>query len=371
MSRSRRRPFGNVRKRPSGRYSASYLGPDGLRRFASNTFATKADAHAWLSTQQSTLMSGHWTDPELARVTLADYGAQWISEHRLSPRTRDLYEGIFRLHVNPYLGRLRLEQIRPESIRGWRAKLRDDGRSESTTAKAYRLVRAILNTAVDDGRITRNPCRIKGADRETPAERPVATMAEVFALADAVAPNYRVFVLTAALASLRWGELVGLQRRDVDLSAGVLHVRRSVSERGAQVELTLPKNERTRIVAVPDVLLDELRVHLDSRVGPEAEAEVFRGERGGQPRRGNWRSIARWRPALEKAGLPAHFHFHDLRHTGNHLAAQTGASTRELMQRMGHSTVRAALIYQHATDARSRQLADRLDALIREQRGES
>ena len=123
--------------------------------------------------------------------------------------------------------------------------------------------------------------------------------------------------------------------------------------------------------SVPDVLLDELREHLATRVGPEAEAAVFRGERGGQPRRGNWRSIAHWRPALETAGLPAHFHFHDLRHTGNHLAAQTGASTRELMQRMGHSTVRAALIYQHATDARSRLLADRLDALIRERRGGS
>lgn len=54
-----------------------------------------------------------------------------------------------------------------------------------------------------------------------------------------------------------------------------------------------------------------------------------------------------------------------------HLAAQTGASTRELMQRMGHSTVRAAMIYQHATDARSRDLADRLDALVAERRGAS
>jgi integrase len=103
-------------------------------------------------------------------------------------------------------------------------------------------------------------------------------------------------------------------------------------------------------------------------VDKDADALVFTGERGGTPRRGNWRSNVRWAQLVEGVGLPKGFRFHDLRHTGNHLAAQTGASTRELMQRMGHSTVRAAMVYQHATDARSRELADRLDVLLREQR---
>jgi len=137
------------------------------------------------------------------------------------------------------------------------------------------------------------------------------------------------------------------------------------------LELSLPKNDKTRIVAIPGLLVDELREHLAGRVASKPESHVFVGERGGTPRRGNWRKVARWPESVAKAGLPVGFHFHDLRHTGNHLAAQTGASTRELMQRMGHSTVRAAMVYQHATDARSRHLADRLDALIREQRGTS
>ena len=74
----RRRPFGAVRKRPSGRWSASYLAPDGLRRFAGRTFATKTDAHAWLSTQQTSLMQSTWTDPELSKVQLSEYGKRWI-----------------------------------------------------------------------------------------------------------------------------------------------------------------------------------------------------------------------------------------------------------------------------------------------------
>jgi integrase len=65
-----------------------------------------------------------------------------------------------------------------------------------------------------------------------------------------------------------------------------------------------------------------------------------------------------------QAGLPAGFHFHDLRHTGNNLAAASGASTRELMHRMGHGSMRAALIYQHATDERNREIADALQFRI-------
>lgn len=370
MSLRQRREFGNIRKRASGRYSASCLGPDGLRRFAGRTFATKADAQAWLALQQTQMRGGSWTDPALGRRRLGDYGSQWIAEHRLSPRTRDLYAGLFRRHIEPFLGHLPLDQVTTEAVRTWRARLRDQGRSESTVAKSYRLLRAILNTAVDDGRISRNPCRIKGAGRENAPERPVASVQEVFLLAETIGPTYRAFVLTAALASLRWGELVALRRRDVDLDAGLIFVRRSMVERGGTLDVSLPKNNRSRTVALPTVLVEELREHL-GQVPDDPEAPVFTGERGGVPRRGNWRANVKWKAVIKAVGLPDGFRFHDLRHTGNHLAAQTGASTRELMQRRGHSAVRAALIYQHATDARSRELADRLDALVRSRRESS
>ncbi|MFF1353141.1 tyrosine-type recombinase/integrase [Streptomyces sp. NPDC058297] len=89
---------------------------------------------------------------------------------------------------------------------------------------------------------------------------------------------------------------------------------------------------------------------------------VFVGARGGVLRRNNFRRI--WLRALAATGL-GDVHFHDLRHTGNTLAATGGASTRELMHRMGHSSVRTALIYQHLVNGRDHVIADYVDGRIR------
>ncbi|MGA5818650.1 tyrosine-type recombinase/integrase [Kitasatospora sp. NPDC094028] len=94
----------------------------------------------------------------------------------------------------------------------------------------------------------------------------------------------------------------------------------------------------------------------------------FVGPRGGTLRRSNFRDD--WTAAKAKAGVSPDIHFHDVRHTGNNIAAQNGASTRELMTRMGHSTTRAALIYQHMTSDRDRAIADKMGEAARKALGE-
>jgi integrase len=74
-----------------------------------------------------------------------------------------------------------------------------------------------------------------------------------------------------------------------------------------------------------------------------------------------------WSTAVEKLNRPG-LHLHDLRHTGNTLAAQTGASTKDLMARMGHDSSQAAMIYQHATSEADRAIADALNAAVKEHR---
>jgi integrase len=118
-----------------------------------------------------------------------------------------------------------------------------------------------------------------------------------------------------------------------------------------------------RKVAFPGELVPELRWHLDRFAEPGERGHVFVGPKGGRLRRKNFRLI--WHKARASVGLPD-LHFHDLRHTGGTLSAATGASLKELMARLGHSSVRAAMMYQHATRDRDRVIAQALGGLIRQ-----
>ena len=199
------RRFGYVRKLPSGRYQASYLGPDGRRRTAPETFDRKKDADLYLSHVESLITRGEWTDPARAKIRLGDYADRWITERAgLRPRTVELYRWLLGKHIRPQLGAVALGDLSTPMIRNWRAELLAAGVSETMAAKAYRLLRAVLNTAVDEDRIIpRNPCRVRGADRENPAERPVLTVAQVFELADAMRyRRLRALILVSAFTTL-------------------------------------------------------------------------------------------------------------------------------------------------------------------------
>ncbi|HJE58807.1 MAG TPA: tyrosine-type recombinase/integrase [Nocardiopsis listeri] len=112
-----------------------------------------------------------------------------------------------------------------------------------------------------------------------------------------------------------------------------------------------------RTVSLPELIVPDLRRHLDEYAAPGPNGFVFVGVRGNQLRRGNFSKY--WADACSAVGLED-VHLHDLRHTGNTFAAEAGASVRELMRRMGHSSTRAAMIYLHVRDEREREIADRL-----------
>ena len=164
------------------------------------------------------MAQGDWTDPTRAKIRLGDYAERWVGQRAgLRPRTVELYRWLLGKHILPTLGSVALGTLSTPMIRQWRADLLANGVSETMAAKSYRLLRAVLNTAVDEDRIIpRNPCRVRGADRENPAERPVLTVAQVFELADAMRyPRLRALVLVTAFATLRWGEVTALRRCDI------------------------------------------------------------------------------------------------------------------------------------------------------------
>lgn len=360
---NKRRQFGRVRKLPSGRYQARYVGPDGQLRPAPETFRTKKDADDWLADKQTEMRRGDWHDPDAGKVPFGPYAAAWIRERELTTTTRQLYGSLLRHHLDPDFGAVGVAEISPPLVRRWRADKLAAGTGPTTVAKAYALLRAILGTAVADLMIRRNPCTIKGAGTVHTPERPTATVQEVYDIADAIQPRYRALVLLAGFLGLRWGELIGLHRRDVDLDHGAVRVRRAVAElNNGQREIKAPKSAAgKRTVSIPAAIIPDIREHLKRYAEPGADGRVFVGAKGATPRRNHFNGL--WRKACGDAGVKG-LHFHDLRHTGNTLAASTGASTRELMARMGHSTARAALIYQHASAERDRLIADAVSGLV-------
>ena len=366
---SGKRQFGTMRKLPSGRWQARYR--VGSRRVdAPRTFPTKGDASRWLAAAETDQARGLWLDPAAGKATLRDYSRSWLDGHvRISARTREIYESQLRLYILPpvadglpALGDVALNALTPDLIRSWYAALRQQ-KGSSIASKAYTRLRQILTRAVDDDRLAKNPCRINGGGAERHAEQRFATLAELYQLAAAVPDRYRTLVLTAGLAGLRQGELFALRRRDVDLLHGVITVRcKRLRLASGEVIEDDPKTEAgKRRVALPAPLVAELERHLDAHAGTRPDAFAFTSPTGEPLERSNFRYRV-WVPAARKTRMQG-LRFHDLRHTAGTLAARTGATTKELMARLGHASPQAAMVYQHAAEDRDRLIAERLAAM--------
>lgn len=357
---SARREFGSIRRLGSGRYQVSYW-HEGRRHVGEMTFATKAEASRYLASVSTELHRGTWIDPQAGQVALSEYANAWLEQRvGLRPRTIELYRSLLDKKILPELGTTTLAQLTPSKVRAWHAGIAKT--HPSTAAKAYRLLSAVMATAVADELIVRSPCRVRGAGVERPAERPIASVAEVEAMAEAMPERLAMVVVLAAWCQLRRGEVLGLRRRDVDLLHGVLVIEQAVQYFvDGSIVFGPPKTAAgRRRVAVPPHVREQLGMHLKRFVDESAEALVFSGVKGGPIR--PFALQRAWNVARTSIGRPE-LHLHDLRHSGATWAATTGASTKELMARLGHASPRAALIYQHASGERDRVLAEALSRL--------
>jgi integrase len=337
------------------RWEVRFRAPDGKER--SRTFRARKDAERFEREQRAAVDRGSWIDPRHASTTFESYAASWLSSrHDLQPRTVELYESLLRRHLIPAFGMLPLAKVTPSEVRSWNATLA--GRHRVAAAKAYRLLREVMNAAVGDELLIRNPCVLKGAGQERSPERPTASIAEVEALTQEMPDHLRLAVLLAAWCQLRRGELIGLERRDFDMLHRTVRVERTVNRVRGGLVVGPPKTEAgRRIVTLPPHILPDVVGHLDTFVGPMPTDPVLVGVKGG--RLSPLALYEAFDDARRVAGRPD-LHFHDLRHFGATLLAISGATTRELMARVGHSSPVAALKYQHATMDRDAALAEAL-----------
>lgn len=356
--------FGNVRPLPSGRYQARYVGPDGITHKAHTTFDTRGDAEAWLATVRADIVRDQWSPSSSAKarraLTFGSYAERWLEARRIQARTRAHYRSLLDRQLLPTFATVPLRHITPDLVRDWYGVTAID--TPTLRSHAYGLLRTILGQAVRDEVIRANPCHIRGAGNAKRVHKiKPATLPELEVIVTSMPERYRLMTLLAAWCQLRFGELAELRRPDVDTKKGIIRVRRGVVRAAGETIVKTPKTDAgIRDVAIPPHLLPAIRDHLLKHAAPGKDGLLFPAKNGGHLAPSSlYRVFYRARLAAGRPDL----RFHDLRHTGAVLAAQTGATLAELMGRLGHSTPGAALIYQHAAADRDMELARRLSDL--------
>jgi integrase len=357
----RRASFGNVRRLPSGRWQARYQQPGTDRSIAAPfTFDTKGDAQSWLATVKADLVRGQWLPPD-ADITLRQYSAIWLDHRTLKDRTREHYQKLLDRLILPALGPYPMQKLTPAVVREWHARTAID--TPTMRAHAYMLLKAICAGAVADDLIVANPCRIRGAaSAKRVSKTEPATLEELAIIVDNIPDRYKLMVLLACWCGLRFGELTELRGHDIDTRRGVIRLRRAVVWANREAIITTPKSTAgTRDIAIPPHLLPTVRDHL-MRYGVGRDGLLFPAAHDPNRHMRSGTMTRVFYPAREKAGRPD-LRFHDLRHTGATLAAQTGATLGELMARLGHSTSSAALRYQHSAKGRDAEIAAALSKM--------
>ncbi|RHW25446.1 site-specific integrase [Nocardioides immobilis] len=361
---------GTVETLPSGKYRVRFTGPDGKRYAAPITFEDVKAARLWLDREVKGIEDNPeaWRPPgkRVASLTFGEYAERWLETRKvkgkpLAARTRAHYRALLDQHILPTFGDVPLRYITHEAVDDWYERTAVN--APTLQAHAYSLLRTILGTAVDRGILnTANPAKIRGggSTKRVKKIRP-ASLSELETVVSNLPERYRLMALLAAWCALRFGELAELRRGDVDTKGASLRIRRGVVRAAGETIVKVPKSDAgSRDVAIPPHLMPLVREHLLAHAEAGADGLLFPAKGGGQLAPSTLYRV--YYPAREAAGRPD-LRWHDLRHTGATLAAQTGATLAELMGRLGHSTPSAALRYQHAAKERDVEIARRLSEI--------
>jgi integrase len=355
--------MGTVRKAPrTGRWEARYRDPAGRQR--TKTFETKADARVFLGQVDLEQRRGEWVDPQLGRVTLAEWVAEWSATTvDLRPSTRARDDSYLRNHILPVFGSRPLSSITQLEVRGWVSERSASGLAPATVVKAHQILSKILSAAVDGGLIARSPADRVPLPKIVTEEMRFLAPDEIAALAEMMHPRYRALVWLDCYAGLRLGELAGLRRDKVDLLRREVRVTEIAVEVRGEMHVGPPKTRAgRRTVPLARVAVDALEEHLSTFGASDPASSLFTGRDGGVLRAGQWRQRF-WYPAVRAAGV-APLRAHDMRHTAVSLWIAAGATPKQVATWAGHTSVAVVLDrYGHLFPGHETPVLSRLDDL--------
>jgi integrase len=330
-------------------------------RERSKTFRRKADAERQAKLVEADTIRGVAVPtPSDGNRRVADVVARWLELHspRLKVKTAATYAGLVRSRIIPALGDIRLAQLRSSDIQAWINHMLASGLSVSRVRQAQVVLAEALDWAVRDGLLAVNPARAVELPRLEKRERPWLEPELIDAVAVACPAPNDLAVLLMGYQGLRFGELAGLRRRNVDLLHRRLSVTDTIVEVGGRLLPDTPKSHQARVMPLVDHLVEPLRQYMAS-VPVEADAYLFQGARGAPLRYTHWLRAV-WKPACASAGV-AGITPHALRHSTGKMLANSGVPTVVIKLIMGHASASFTMdAYGHASEADLDAAADAL-----------
>lgn len=314
-------------------------------------FKTKRDAAAWMAANVTVAMATDtYVDPTKSHTTIGELSAAWLAKKKLTakPSYYKTLEIAYGTHVEPRWGDVKIRDVNRSNIQHWVTELAtgdgqdNPGKSASVVLRAYGILHGILEDAVADRRLPRNPCGRIELPRKGRKPHVYLTAPQLHALAlHCPDRQHATLVLLLGMTGLRWGEAIGLTVGDVNLRTQRITVLRSATQVGSDFKVGTPKNGRTRSVVFPKLLTAALRREMH---GKEPCDLLFPGVDGGYMRhvktptkKGNW-----FNAACRAAGIPS-MTVHDLRHTAASLMVRSGANVKAVQNQLGHSSAAMTL----------------------------
>ena len=358
--------MGFIEKR-SGGYRARYRDPAG--QLTSRTFRRKVDADRFLREMEVDVSRGSWIDPRGADVSLAQWSEEFLLlARRLAPSTQDTYRRDLQRFVLPRFGKYRLGLLPPDEIENWLNDEIEAGIAPSSVHRHYRVLRRVLQVAVDKQKIIVNPC-----DRVQPPRVPKREMVflgwdDAIGLAEAHSERYRALIYLAVDSGMRWSELIGLRQSKLDLRRGKVRVTQQLIKLDSGEWLRKePKTPASiRSISISAFTAGLLADHLERFANAGPDGLVFPNGAGNPVSSSSfWNN--HFSRALRRVGLQCRFH--DLRHTSVALAIAEGAHPKAIQARMGHSSINVTLDrYGHLFPELDEAIATAFDARLEESR---
>ncbi len=321
------------------------------------TFSTQDEAVRWKREQERAMERGEWIDPSLSSITFAVWSQNWLSaKNDIAASTKRGYVTRLNTHLLPVFGKSKLTSITNNQIGQWIAKAIDDGSGAIVIKRSHSVLRQVLNAAVLDGRLNRNPAIGVPLPRTKSKEKKALSFQQLRALADEVT-GYETLILFAGTTGLRWGEIAGLQCKDISLLNRTVIVEKAISTGARGEKIVSPtKTHQVRTVPFPKDLLPEISQLIESK---PAESPLFQMQGGGVLDYNNFMSRV-FRPAVARTGMKE-VGFHTLRHTTASLLISKGAPITAVAGILGHASTQMTLdVYGHLYEDDANKYIDRL-----------